>query len=82
MTYVKPKIRLTNAQTLKILDTPWLTKYDVMQLAFCGDAVATRHMQNIRQSINDKGKFLPDKSLIPTEEAIKYFSINIAQLKK
>lgn len=82
MSYVKPKKKITGEETLEILNSPWLTKYDVMQIAHCCDAVAARHIHNIREKIEEKGMYLPDKSLVPTEEVIKYFNINVSQLKK
>lgn len=80
--YLKPKQKLTARETLKILDSQWITKYEIMKIAFCCDTEAKRHMGNIRKHIEEKGMFLPNKKYVPTVEVISYFNINVSQLKK
>lgn len=82
MSYNKPKKITTANETLELLDGLWIDKLGIMKIAYCCDAIATKHMRNIRERIEEKGMYLPDKSLVPTEEVIKYFNINVSQLKK
>lgn len=82
MSYAKPKKKLTAAELLKILDSQWLTKYEIMQIAYCCDKAAATHIDNIRKKIIESGLFLPNKKYVPTVEVINYFNINISQLKR
>lgn len=82
MMYVKPKEKPTAGDILKILDSQWLTKREVMQIAYCCDQHASEHMKNIRKRIEEKGMFLPNKKYVPTIEVISYFNINLSQLKR
>lgn len=78
----KPEKMATANELLEILDGLWVDKKGIMAIAYCGNVKAGSHMKNIRDQVKEKyGKDLP-KGLVPTEEVISYFNINLNLLKK
>lgn len=78
----KPKIKPTAQDILNILDGMWVDKKDIAVIAYCGDNAAWKHMQNIRENVKNKYNKICPKSVVPTEEVISYFNINVNYLRK
>lgn len=78
MTKQKP----TASEILEILDSMWVDKNGIMLIACCSDTKAWKHMKIIKDIVKDKYNKNCPKSLVPTEEVIDYFNININYLKK
>lgn len=78
----KPKERPTAKEILRILDGMWVDKKGIMQIAFCGDNKACGFMQDIRKNVKKKYEKECPRDLVPTDEVIRFFNINVSYLKK
>lgn len=78
----KPKIKPTAQEILNVLDGMWVDKNGIKLIACCGDNVAWNHMKAIKSIVKDKYDKNCPKSLVPTEEVIDYFNINLNYLRK
>lgn len=72
---------MTANETLLIISKQWATTKDIMKIACIGEARALKIKKSIHEKLYDAGYVLP-RNMIPMEEVIKYFKINIDFLKK
>ncbi len=78
----KPQSKPKAKEILETLNGLWVDKKGIMIIKYCGDTKAGEEMKKIANLVTETtGKELP-KGLVPTEEVIKYYNINIQYLKK
>lgn len=78
----KPKQKPTAQEILNVLDGMWVDKAGITLLGYCGDNKALEHIKSIRENIKIKyGKECP-RNVVPTDEVIDYFNINVNYLRK
>lgn len=78
----KPKQKPTAKEILEVLDSMWVDKNGIMILGYCGANKAHDHIHSIKKIVKDKhGKECP-YGVVPTDEVINYFNINVNYLKK
>lgn len=68
-------------EILKIIDNQWANTDDLMILGACGKSKALSIKKEIREKLELENVYMPTH-LIPMENAIQYFKININYLKK
>jgi len=77
-----PKTKPTAQEILNVLDGMWVNQKGIKLIACCGDNKAWDYMKNIKNIVKNKyGKECP-KGMVPTEEVISYFNINLNYLRK
>lgn len=78
----KPKTKPTAQEILNILDGMWVDKKGITIIGYCGDNIAWQHMKEIRNIVAEKYNKTCPKELVPAEEVIEYFNINLNYLRK
>jgi len=73
---------LTAEETLNLVTTKqWATSNDVYLLSGLGRNRVADDIKNIRDMLEEKGYRLP-RGLLPMEEVVSFYKINIKYLKK
>jgi len=66
-------------EMLSIISKPWLDVNDIKLLACCGRDKSAKIRDEIRKTIFDNGKKIPQsrKKIVPTQYVIKYLGLDI-----
>lgn len=73
--------KLGAEELLSIIKFQWADTKDIMKIGSVGEVRARKIKSEISQRIDAGGDVLP-KNLVPMDEVIAYFKININYLKK
>lgn len=74
--------RITAKEMLEIVSQQWATVYDIQKIGNCGKNQAQKVKKEIKEKVkNDLNKDLP-RGLVPMEQVVDYYHININYLKK
>jgi len=74
-------MKLTTTELLRILDNQWASTKDIMAIGCIGNNQALQLKRQIKFKAEQEGYFVP-KNLVPMEQVVNYFKINISYLKK
>lgn len=75
------KTNLTANEVLILINKQWATTNDIKLIGRVGTAAAYRVKREIITLLEEKKVFVPS-GVVPMDEVIKYFNININYLKK
>ena len=72
----------SNLMKLKVISKQWAGVQDIMILADCGEAKASKIRKEIEQDIRDEGKKLPKDKVVPMARVVKKLWINEERIIK
>lgn len=78
----KPKTKPTAQEILNVLDSMWVDKKGITIIAYCGDNTAGEHMKAIKNIVKSKYNKDCPRNVVPTNEVIDYFDIDVKYLRK
>ena len=78
----KPREKPTAEEILKVLDSMWVDLKGLMVVGYKCDTKAREDMRKINGIVKEKYNCTLPKNLVPTEEVIKFYNINISYLQK
>ena len=66
---------------LELLSKPYIKNKDLKRIACCGENTVKRYREAMLLNLKEKNYYVPS-GLIPTEEVIEFFNIDISHLKR
>lgn len=76
-------MKTTNIELLEIIAKPWCRNKDIMVLADCSEAIASKIRKKIEDIIQEDGKKLPMvEATVPMQRVNDFFEIDTAKIIK
>jgi len=72
---------LSATQTLELINKPWATVKDIMNLGCCGSDKACKIKKEIVKKKEEERFYIP-AGYVPMESVIEYLNINLTYLRK